>query len=115
VANTDQGTIVRVPLRRDGSPGEPAVIASGLNGPDGITADAFGNLYLVTAYDAELVRIRPGGTPETVLDMAAAGVSYPTSVDVGRIVREMNTAYIANFIPQPGEPNLVKVNLCERR
>jgi hypothetical protein len=47
--------------------------------------------------------------------MAAAGVAYPTSVDLGKVVREMNTAYIANFIPKAGEPNLVKVNLCERR
>ncbi len=115
VANTDQGTIVKVPLRWDGSPGNPVVIANGLNGPDGVTADAFGNLYLVTAYGAQLVRIRPRGKPESVLAMAAAGVAYPTSVDLGKTVREMNTAYIANFIPQPGEPNLVKVNLCERR
>jgi hypothetical protein len=27
----------------------------------------------------------------------------------------MNTAYITNFLPQPGAPNLVKVDLCERR
>jgi sugar lactone lactonase YvrE len=114
VANTDQGTIVKVPLRRDGSPGDPLVIATGLNGPDGVTVDAFGNLYLVTAYGAQLVRFRPGGTPEIVLDLAANGVSWPASVDLGKIAREMNTAYIANFVPQPGEPNLVKVNLCER-
>jgi sugar lactone lactonase YvrE len=114
VANSDQGTIVKIPLRRDGSPGNPVVIANGLNGPDGVTVDAFGNLYLVTAWGAQLVRIRPRGTPEIVLDMAAAGVSYPTGVDIGKIVREMNTAYIANFIPKPGEPNLVKVNLCQR-
>jgi sugar lactone lactonase YvrE len=115
VANTDNGTIVKVPRRRDGSPGDPMVIASGLNGPDGVTVDAFGNLYLVTAYGAQLVRIRPGRTPEIVLDMAAAGVSYPTSVDIGKSVRKMNTAYITNFLPQPGAPNLVKVDLCERR
>jgi sugar lactone lactonase YvrE len=114
VANTDKGTIVKVPLLRDGDPGDPVVIASGLDGPDGVTAEAFGNLYLVTAYGAQLVRIRPRGTPEIVLDMAAAGVSYPTSVRFGKIVREMNTAYIANMIPSPGEPNLVKVNLCEK-
>jgi len=29
-------------------------------------------------------------------------------------VREMNTAYIANLVPNVGEPNLMKVNLCQR-
>jgi sugar lactone lactonase YvrE len=115
VANTDKGTIVKVPLRRDGSPGDPVVIAGGVYGVDDVTVDAFGNLYLVNAYAAQLVRIRPGGTPEIVLDLVAAGVSYPTSLDFGKPVREMTTAYITNFIPQPGEPNIVKVNLCERR
>jgi sugar lactone lactonase YvrE len=114
-ANTDKGTIVKVPQRRDGSPGDPVVIAGGLNGPDDVTVDAFGNLYVVTAYGAQLVRVRPGATPEIVLDLAAAGVSYPTSLDFGKPAREMTTAYITNFLPQPEEPNLVKVNLCERR
>ena len=77
-------------------------------------ATAFGNLYLVTAYGAQLVRIRPRGTPEIVVDMAAAGVAFPTSVDIGKTGKEMDTAYIANMIPNPGEPNLVKVNLCQR-
>ncbi len=114
VDNTDQGTVVKVPLRSDGSPGEPEVIATGLNGPDGMTFDAFGNLYTVAAYGAQLVRIPRNREPEIVIDLAAAGVRYPTSVDFGKPVRQMNTAYIANFIPLPGEPNVVKVNLCEQ-
>ena len=65
--------------------------------------------------NAEWVRVLPArGSPEIVLDMAAAGVSFPTNVEFGKRVREMNTAYIANFIPNAGEPNLVKVNLCEK-
>jgi len=115
VANTDKGTVVKVPLHRDGSPGEPEVIATGLNGPDGMAFDAFGDLYLVTAYGAQLVRIRPHRSPEVVVDLGAAGVAYPTSVDLGKTAREMTTAYVANMIPLPGQPNLVKVNLCERR
>jgi sugar lactone lactonase YvrE len=113
VVNTDKGGIVKVPLNRDGSPGEPVGIATGLNGPDGLTFDAFGNLYVVTAYGAQLVRIGAQGTPEVVLDLGAAGVAYPTSLDFGKTVREMNTVYITNFIPLPGQPNLVEVNLCE--
>ena len=85
VVNTDQGTVVKVPLRRDGSPGNPVVIASGLNGPDGVTADAFGDLYLAVAYGAQLVRIRPRSAPEIVLDLAAAGVSFPTSVAIASL------------------------------
>jgi sugar lactone lactonase YvrE len=114
VANTDKGILVKVPLMQDGSAGDPVVIATGLNGPDGVTLDASGNLYAVTAYGAQLVRIRHQGGPEVVLEMAPAGVAFPTSVDFGKSVREMNTAYIANAIPLAGQPNLVKVNLCER-
>ncbi len=114
-ANTDKGTIVKVPLRPDGSPGDPLVIAEGLNGPDDVTVDTFGIVYVITAYGGQLVRVRPWGTPEIVLDLVAAGVSYPTSLDFGKPAREMTTAYITNFFPQPGEPNVVKVNLCERR
>lgn len=114
VANTDLGTVVKVPVRRDGSAGEPAVIVSGLNSPDGLTFNAFGDLYFLNVYGAQLVRIGAQGSPEIVLDLAAAGVAFPTSLDFGKSARDMNTVYIANYIRLPGEANIVKVNLCER-
>jgi streptogramin lyase len=112
-ANTDAGTIVKIPIRRDGSPGKARIVTSGLNGPDGVTVDSHGDLYTVTCYGAQLVHIRPGAVPEVVVDMRAAGVSYPVSVDFLRHPYGLDTAYITNFLPEPGEPNLVKVNLCE--
>lgn len=115
VASSDQGTIVRVPIRHDGSPGRPAVVASGLNGPDGLAISAFGELYAVTAYGGELVRIRRGTEPQVVVDLRAAGVAYPTSVDFSKRPTGAETAYVANFVPLEGEPNLVRMNLCERR
>lgn len=115
VINTDLGTVVKVPISRDGSPGKLAVISSGLNGPDGITFDAFGDLYLVTANGAELVRICNGGNQEVVLNLAAAGVAYPTSLDFGKSPKDMSSLYIADFFRLQGEANVVKINLCERQ
>jgi sugar lactone lactonase YvrE len=112
VANSDQGTVVRIPIRIDGSPGEPTVIAGGLNGPDGLAFDAFGRLYAVTAYGGELVRVRRWADPEVVVDLRAAGADYPASVDF--LKGGANTAIITNFVPLEGQPNIVKVNLCER-
>jgi sugar lactone lactonase YvrE len=114
VVNTDRGTLVKVPVRPDGSPGTPVVIATGFNGPDGVTVGPDDILYLVTAFGAQLIRIGPEGTPEIVLDLAAAGVAFPTSVDFGKSDKEKNTAYIANANPNPGEPSLVSVDLCGR-
>jgi len=43
----------------------------------------------------------------------ADSAAIPTSLDFGKPRKDMNTAYIANYIRLPGEANVVKVNLCE--
>ncbi len=115
VVSTDRGIILRVPIGRDGSPGEPSVFASGLVGPDGVAFDAYGQLFAVTAYGGEVVRIRRGREPEVVVDLRAAGADYPASLDFKRSPQGADTAYITNFVPLDGQPNLVKVNLCQKR
>ncbi len=123
VGNTDQGTVLKIPVESDGLPGQPVVFASGLNGPDGLRFDAVGRLHTITAYGAQLIRFSPSGDWEAVLDLGPKGVSYPTSVAFGRFVGlpfggaggGLHTAYITNFIPLAGEPNVVKVNLCGKQ
>jgi len=114
VANTDRGIVLRVPIRRDGSAGEPTVISSGLVGPDGLAFDTFGQLFAITAYGGEVVRVRRGREPEVVVDLRGAGVDYPASLAFKRNPQGNDTAYITNFMPLEGQPNLVKVNLCQK-
>lgn len=109
VSNTDQGTVLRIPVNHNGTPGEPTVIASGLNGPDALRFDSYGHLYVVTAYGAQLIRVGPHGELEVVVDLGDEGLAYPTGFAFGA-----ETAYIANFVPLEGQPNIAKIDLCRR-
>ena len=117
LVNTDKGTLLRVPLNRDGSAGDPTVLAQLLDqlgatiGPDGLAIGADKALYATGAYEGLLVRIAEDGSWEVVLD----GLAYPTSVAFGKTQGEKNTVYLSNFLATlNNEPGVVKVGLCER-
>jgi|GEM_PF-3730844 len=111
VANTDKGTILKVPINHDGTPGEPAVFASGLNGPDGVTLGPNGDLYVACAYGGQLVRLADDGAMEVLIDK---DLGYPTTPAIVKGRGDRLTAYIANFFSSMnGVPSLVKVDLCK--
>ena len=117
LANTDRGTLLRVPLNRDGSPGQPTVFAQLLDpfgatiGPDGLTTGPDHALYATGAYEGLLVRIAEDGNWQVVLD----GLAYPTGVAFGKTQGERNTVYLSNFLATlNNEPGVVKLDLCER-
>lgn len=110
VTNTDQGTLVKVPVRPDGSPGEPRIVVSGLQGPDGIILGPRGEFLVACSYGGQLVRIDPSGTVEVLLD---AELGYPTTPAFGKGRGERLTVYLTNFLSaQNGIPSLRKVDLC---
>jgi len=110
VANTDQGTILKVPVGRDGSPGEPTVLTSGLNGPDGLTLGPDGELYAACCYGGQLARITEDGAVEVVL---GAGLGYPTTPVFGKARSGRRTVFLTNFLSSMnGLPSLIKVELC---
>jgi sugar lactone lactonase YvrE len=116
LANTDRGTLLRVPFNRDGSAGEPTVFAQLLDpfgatiGPDGVTIGPDKAVYATGAYGGLLVRIAENGTWEVLLD----GLAYPTGAAFGKTHGERNTIYLANFLATlNNRPSVVKVDLCE--
>ncbi|MGA2977777.1 MAG: SMP-30/gluconolactonase/LRE family protein [Spirochaetia bacterium] len=110
VANTDQGTVVRVPVNMDGSPGKPSILAKGIIGADGLAFDKSGTLYIVNAYASQLVRLTTLGKIEVVVDK---GLDHPASIAFGKSPVGMVKAYITNFgeYTTNERPNLVRVDL----
>lgn len=118
VANFARGTIIRVPIETDGSPGPPVVFATiqanrpGLTGPDGLEFDALGRLYTVTANGGQMVRIQPGSDPEVVLDLAGLGITFPTGIAFAPDDGQTKTVYIADAGSSKGEADILKLSLC---
>jgi sugar lactone lactonase YvrE len=78
VSNTDQGTVVRVPVRPDGASGPARIWADGLPTIDDFAFTGDEVLAAVNQTNT-VVRIRPGGVETTVLT-AADGLQNPTSI-----------------------------------
>jgi sugar lactone lactonase YvrE len=79
VANTDQGSIVRIEISEDGQPhAEVFVQSAALVGADGIAFDSRHMLYVAVDFQNALVRITPKGDI-TTLATAGDGLDYPAS------------------------------------
>jgi hypothetical protein len=92
VSNTEQGTIVRIPIRRDGAAGPIRTAATGLPGVDNFTfLGEDDTIVAALVISSQVVLIRPGASPRVVLT-AADGLSLPTHVQVRR-----NTLYVSSF------------------
>ena len=104
VSNTDAGTLLRIPVRRDGSAGPIGTRAKGLAGIDDFGfAERHGDTVLAALNTANQVAlVRPNGT-HTVVLTRDDGLSNPTSVAVrGRTAYVTSAAY---FTQQ--DPNLL--------
>jgi hypothetical protein len=111
VSNTDQGSIVRIPIRGDGSSGpiEPAV--TGLNGGvDDFSVVGRDNTIVAALNMAnEVIQVQPGQHPRVLLT-AADGLSTPTSVRVRNGTLYVTSA--AYFTAT--DPNLLVADWFER-
>jgi DNA-binding beta-propeller fold protein YncE len=107
VSNTDQGTVVRIPIRHNGSAGTITTEVSGLTGPDDFAFTGHRNDLLVTLNAANQVAlVAPHGTPAIVLT-AQDGLSNPTSVAVRhRTIYVPSAAYLTMK-----DPNLLLARL----
>lgn len=101
VSNTARMTLVRVPLKADGSAGEPAVWAEKVNVDDFAVLPDRSILAATHIYNS-VVRIDPQGRVE-VLAEAAQGMTGSTAV---ALARDGRTAYVTTnggmFLPPPG-------------
>ncbi|MGI5501446.1 SMP-30/gluconolactonase/LRE family protein [Lentzea sp. CA-135723] len=107
VTNLDRGTVLRIPLRANGTAGAVEVAATGLTGIDDFAFTGRGD-EIIAALDTvnEVALVRPNGTHEVVLT-AADGLQGPTSIAVrGRTVYVPSAAYLT-----AQDPNLLVARL----
>jgi len=104
VSNTDQGTIVEIPIRADGSAGPIRTVATGLAGQvDDFTVLGQDDTILAALNPASQVVIIKAGSQPQVLLTAADGLSNPTDVAVqGDTIYVTSAAYFTH-----SDPNLL--------
>ncbi|MFF4499100.1 hypothetical protein [Streptomyces sp. NPDC001401] len=108
VSNSDRGTLLRIPVRPNGSAGAVETRATGLDHIDDFTfAEPYGDTVLAALIgDSEVVEVRPDGTHSVVLTQGD-GLSNPTSLAVCGSTVYVNSA--AYFTQQ--DPNLLLAHL----
>jgi hypothetical protein len=108
VSNLDQGTVVRIPVRHDGSAGPSEVKATGLAGIDDFDFTGRGDRIVATIDTRnEVALIQPDGS-HTIVLAGQDGLSGPTSI----AVRD-DTVYIASAsYLLKADPNLIVAHLC---
>lgn len=107
VTNLDRGTVLRVPVLRNGRAGRVRTEATGLPGIDDFAFTGRGD-RLLAALDgsSEVVLVEPHGTHTTVLT-AADGLQNPTSIALrGDTAYVLSAAYVT-----AQDPNLVLAHL----
>jgi len=108
VSNTDQGTIVEIPIGEDGTAGPMRTVASGFAGDIGAFTVVGRDDAIVAALTRsnEIVLIGPGEQPRVLLTVAD-GLSNPTDVALRRqILYVTNGAYFTGV-----DPNLLIAHL----
>jgi sugar lactone lactonase YvrE len=97
VANSEQATLVRIPVRPGSDAGVPSVIAADqtLFGADGLALGANGDVYVAVITSSTIVRVREGSIV-TVAD-AADGINQASSIAFGNGQVGATTLYAANF------------------
>jgi hypothetical protein len=102
VSNTRLGTLLRIPVRRDGSAGPIQTEATGLSGIDDFAFAGRGNRAPILAAInrfSRVVLIQRDGSEQTVLT-AAGGLSNPSSIAIrGRTAYVLNAAYLTHADP----------------
>jgi sugar lactone lactonase YvrE len=124
VANTFRGALVRVPILKDGTAGEPEIVAGDedcefddLFGMDGIALDVHGNVYALLVMQHKLVRIDPNDGSYTVLLTEEDGLFNPASIAFGTGRGDRKYVFMSNFaILEPGPvgnlgPAVLKYNV----
>lgn len=111
IANTEQGSVVGIPIRPDGSAGTAQLIASGpdLLPLDGLTVDARGDLYALAIGNHAVVRVDPRTGEHVTIASFATGdpLDYPINAAFGRGRLDHRSLYVVNsalFAPGPAGP-----------
>lgn len=114
VAVSATGNIVAIPIKPDGSAGEPRVhvtLPKGLGG-DEFTFDAAGRMYVTTDPGNVVLRVNLDGTCDELLTVSD-GLDGPTSIVFGRTPGDYGRLYITNgafpFFSKKPRPSLMRL------
>lgn len=106
VANSEQFLIVRVPILRNGEPGEPEILYNALVSidplyfeffPDGIALDVHGNIYVADPPLSQIVVVPADGSPAVPLATFETVLDNPTSLAFGTGKGDRKNLFIVNF------------------
>ena len=118
--NADTGSVVRIPLRRDGSPGTPSVVVTdaALVGSDGIAVDAEGGLWIAVNHadlqvGGALVRVGRAGRIQVVAS-DPGWLDYPSQPAFGVSGRDRSTLYVVNGSLNTGNCNVIALDVSVR-
>jgi DNA-binding beta-propeller fold protein YncE len=105
--NLDKGTVLRIPIRRDGRAGSVRTEATGLPGIDDFAFTGHGDQLLAALNGpSEVALVQPDGSHSIVLN-AADGLQNPTSIALrGDTVHVLSAAYVT-----AKDPNLILAHL----
>lgn len=108
VLNTDRGRIVRIPIERDGSPGQPETYVESplLVGCDGGQFDIKGNMYIGVNYQGHLARVSPHGDVEILITPEEFNGFTMVTNPIFGFGRDRSTIYISGM-----NPHVVKVDV----
>jgi sugar lactone lactonase YvrE len=111
VANTDQGTIVRIKICEDGRPRATVFVQSpALVGADGIAFDERRGLYVAVDIQNTLVHISPDRRITTLVT-ASDGLDYPASTSFGQTPGQRRFLFWTNGGINFGTPSIQKVEV----
>jgi len=126
VTNTEKGTVIRIPVQKDGSAGEPEwwylqpvpeslPILSTLYpvvGGDGIALDVHGNLYVAVLTRSAVVRINAQDlSQETIAVFPPNLLDFPASLAFGTGKGERTNLFVTNLgMGKWAGPSLVKID-----
>lgn len=112
VANSDKGSLVRIPTDRDGTPLDPEIVAGDddcdatdeLWSIDGIAFDVRGNVYAALVLQNRVVRIGLTNGSVDELLTAADGLWNPASLTFGTSHGDRKSLFITNYAVLPPAP-----------
>jgi sugar lactone lactonase YvrE len=110
--NTAYNSIVKIPVKTDGSAGTGVTFATGLNGPDGLAVDANNNLWVAANQGDEIVVVDPNGTVVAkkgdfngvASDGSIQGLLFPASVEFSPDKSRLYITNLALYLPFAGVP-----------
>ncbi len=115
VLNTTQGSIVRIPVNDDGSPGTPQLFVGptcDLWGADGQAIDEDDTMYVAVNTQVKIMRGDRGGHYETIASASNGDpLFFPSAIAFRPKGGDRHEIFITNFAALGGTPGIAKMNV----